>query len=260
METDLGFAAAPGNGERGKRQGRQAYPTRAFQEIRFRSETKSRRQGLRPMNRRAGRERHQQLDQSARRQLKDTLMASGSGPFSVLQAQLLDPYSTFLETAGRSLSAGLRPVIVAAATIYIGMTAVRLLLGGGQLMQDFFKTSMKIVAVSFIALNFDNYMEYVASPMIDGIPNGISQFITGKPAAEVSQFDSAANSLSAFISAYWASTGWSTYKMAIAAVWIIQQADQTLKRAVKRIGGLDGACCQWSDGLAQWLHETAETT
>ncbi len=137
------------------------------------------------------------------------MIPAAFAPFTRLQTLLLEPYAKFLDTAGRSLANGLGPIVLGVATLYILFNAVRMVRGEtDEPIGAFVKMALKVGAIAALALNFETYRYYVADPLIDGIPNTISQMFVGERMPTVTQFDSCAASLGIFLAKAWKGVAW----------------------------------------------------
>ncbi len=140
------------------------------------------------------------------------MIIAAYAPFTRLQTVLLEPYAKFLDTAGQSLASGLGPIVLGIATLYILFNAVRMVRGEtDEPVGEFVKMSLKVGAIAALALNFETYRYYVANPLIDGIPNTISQMFVGEQMPTVNQFDSCAASLGIFLAKAWKGVAWYDY-------------------------------------------------
>ena len=137
------------------------------------------------------------------------MIIAAYAPFTRLQTVLLEPYAKFLDTTGQSLASGLGPVVLGCATLYILFNATRMVRGEtDEPVGEFVKMSLKVGAIAALALNFETYRYYVANPLIDGIPNTISQMFVGEQMPTVNQFDSCAASLGIFLAKAWKGVAW----------------------------------------------------
>ena len=140
------------------------------------------------------------------------MIIAAYAPFTRLQTVLLEPYSKFLDTAGQSLASGLGPIVLGVSTLYILFNAIRMVRGEtDEPVGEFVKMSLKVGAIAALALNFETYRYYVANPLIDGIPNTISQMFVGEQMPTVNQFDSCAASLGIFLAKAWKGVAWYDY-------------------------------------------------
>ena len=140
------------------------------------------------------------------------MIIAAYAPFTRLQTVLLEPYSKFLDTAGQSLASGLGPIVLGVSTLYILFNAIRMVRGEtDEPVGEFVKMSLKVGAIAALALNFETYRYYVANPLIDGIPNTISQMFVGEQMPTVNQFDACAASLGIFLAKAWKGVAWYDY-------------------------------------------------
>ena len=134
---------------------------------------------------------------------------NGSGIFANLQTWFLQPYTHFLTTVGQQISTGLGPIVLGLGTIAIMVMASRLLLGiSTQPMAEFAKTTFKIAVIAALTLNFSNYMTFVATPLSDGIPNGVSNLFNPGTPVNGNSFDNSLKAVQTFVASEWSATPW----------------------------------------------------
>jgi type IV secretion system protein VirB6 len=131
---------------------------------------------------------------TAHRRLRGHFMAScsldGTHIFRFIECVTLQPFTNFLQDGGQKVSSGMAPVLMAMSTLYVAYISVKMVLGMSSApLAEIVKTVVKIGAINMIALNFGTYMEFVATPLSNGIPNTISNWLIGSNNLGNSQFD-----------------------------------------------------------------------
>ena len=154
---------------------------------------------------------------------------NGTGIFANLQTWFLQPYTNFLMTVGQQISSGLGPIVLALGTIAIIVMASRLLLGiSTQPMAEFSKTTFKIAVIAALTLNFSNYMTFVATPLSDGIPNGVSNLFNPGTPVSGNSFDNSLKAVQTFVATEWSATPWRDAPMMALVLAIVMVASVAL--------------------------------